>query len=62
MRDDLTHDVSMCSVCQKQKKQHKKYGLLPERKLNINHGNDYVSISLVLTKYKQRNVVTKYQN
>ena len=33
-----------------------------KRKLNINHGNNYVSISLVLTKYEQRNVVTKYQN
>ena len=31
MRDDITRDVSMCSVCQKQKKQHKKYGLLPEK-------------------------------
>ena len=31
MRDHITRDVSMCSVCQKQKKQHKKYGLLPEK-------------------------------
>ena len=31
-----------------------------KRKLNINHGNGYVSISLVLTKYEQKNVVTKY--
>ena len=31
MRDHITHDVSTCSVCQKQKKQHKKYGLLPEK-------------------------------
>ena len=31
MRDDITRDVSTCSVCQKQKKQHKKYGLLPEK-------------------------------
>ena len=27
IRDHITHDVSKCSVCQKQKKQHKKYGL-----------------------------------
>jgi hypothetical protein len=32
MRDHITHDVSICGVCQKQKKQHKKYGLLPEKK------------------------------
>jgi hypothetical protein len=32
MRDHITRDVSICGVCQKQKKQHKKYGLLPEKK------------------------------
>ena len=31
MRDHITRNVSMCSVCQKQKKQCKKYGLLPEK-------------------------------
>ena len=31
MRDHITHNISTCSVCQKQKKQHKKYGLLPEK-------------------------------
>ena len=32
MRDHITRDISTCtSVCQKQKKQHKKYGLLPEK-------------------------------
>ena len=31
MRDQITHDVSTCSACQKQKKQRKKYGLLPEK-------------------------------
>ena len=29
--DQITRDVSTCGVCQKQKKQHKKYGLLPEK-------------------------------
>jgi putative transposase len=32
MRDQITRDVSTCGVCQKQKKQRKKYGLLPEKK------------------------------
>jgi hypothetical protein len=32
MRDHITRDVSICGVCQKQKKQRKKYGLLPEKK------------------------------
>ena len=31
MRDHITRNVSTCSVCQKQKKQHKKNGLLPEK-------------------------------
>ena len=31
MRDDITRDVSTCSVCQKQKKQHKKHRLLLEK-------------------------------
>ena len=31
MRDQITRNVSTCSVCQKQKKQRKKYGLLPEK-------------------------------
>ena len=31
MRDHITHNVSMCGVCQKRKKQHKKYGLLPKK-------------------------------
>jgi len=31
MRDDITKDVSTCDVCQRQKKQRKKYGLLPEK-------------------------------
>ena len=30
-----------------------------KRKLNINHGNGYVSISLVLTKYEQRNKIVE---
>jgi len=32
MRDQITNDVSTCVVCQTQKKQIKKYGLLPEKK------------------------------
>ena len=31
MRDQITRDVSTCSLCQEQKKQCKKYGLLPEK-------------------------------
>ena len=31
MRDHITRDVSSCGVCQRQKKQRKKYGLLPEK-------------------------------
>ena len=30
MRDHITRDMSTCGACQKQKKQHKMYGLLPE--------------------------------
>jgi co-chaperonin GroES (HSP10) len=44
MRDHITRDVSICGVCQKQKKQHKKYGLLPEKKAEFNHGIDCVLI------------------
>ena len=32
MRDHITHNVSTCGVCQKQKLQRKKYGHLPEKK------------------------------
>ena len=31
MRDPIPSNVSTCSVCQKQKKQRKKYGLLLEK-------------------------------
>ena len=62
MRDHITCDVSTYSVCQKQKKQCRKYGLLQKKKLNINHGNDCVLISLVPTKSDQRSMVTIYQN
>jgi len=31
MRDQITRDVTTCAICQKQKKQRKKYGLLPEK-------------------------------
>ena len=31
MRDHITRNVSTCIVCQKEKKQCKKYGLLPEK-------------------------------
>jgi putative transposase len=31
MRDHITRDVSTCGVCQTQKKQRKRYGLLPEK-------------------------------
>jgi hypothetical protein len=33
MRDQLTNDVSTCAICQTQKKQSKKYGLLPEKEV-----------------------------
>jgi hypothetical protein len=31
MRDQIMNDVSACAICQTQKKQSKKYGLLPEK-------------------------------
>ena len=31
MRDQITNDISTCAICQTQKKQSKKYGLLPEK-------------------------------
>jgi hypothetical protein len=31
MRDQITNDVLTCAICQTQKKQSKKYGLLPEK-------------------------------
>jgi hypothetical protein len=31
MREQITNDVLTCTICQTQKKQSKKYGLLPER-------------------------------
>jgi hypothetical protein len=31
MREQITNDVSTCAICQTQKKQSKKYGLLPEK-------------------------------
>ena len=31
-------NVSMCGVCQKQKKQHKKYGLLPQKEAEYKPG------------------------
>jgi hypothetical protein len=35
MRDQITNDISMCAICQTQKKQVKKYGLLPEKKTEV---------------------------
>jgi hypothetical protein len=31
MRDQITNNVLTCTICQTQKKQSKKYGLLPEK-------------------------------
>jgi hypothetical protein len=31
MRDQITRDVTTCAICQKQKRQRRKYGLLPEK-------------------------------
>jgi hypothetical protein len=31
MREQITNKVSTCAICQAQKKQSKKYGLLPEK-------------------------------
>jgi hypothetical protein len=31
MREQKTNDISTCGICQSQKKQSKKYGLLPEK-------------------------------
>jgi len=35
MRDQITNDVLTCAVCQKQKKQVRKYGLLPEKTAEV---------------------------
>jgi len=35
MRDQITSDVLTCAVCQKQKKQVRKYGLLPEKTAEV---------------------------
>ena len=32
MRDHITHSVSTCGVCQKNKRRSKKYGIMPEKK------------------------------
>ena len=32
MRDDITHQVSTCETCQKNKRKYKKYGILPPKK------------------------------
>jgi hypothetical protein len=31
MREQITNDISICAICQTQKNQSKKYGLLPEK-------------------------------
>jgi hypothetical protein len=31
MREQITNNISTCMICQTQKKQSKKYGLLPEK-------------------------------
>jgi hypothetical protein len=31
MREQIMNDISTCTICQTQKKQSKKYGLLPEK-------------------------------
>jgi hypothetical protein len=31
MREQIMNDISTCAICQTQKKQSKKYGLLPEK-------------------------------
>ena len=59
----ILHVMCLHEVCVKNKRSSaKSMDYSWKRKLNINHGNGYVLISLVLIKYKQRNVVTKYQN
>jgi hypothetical protein len=35
MREQITNDVSTCAICQTQKKQSKKYGLLPEKDTEV---------------------------
>jgi hypothetical protein len=35
MRDQITNDISICAICQTQKKQSKKYGLLPEKEAEV---------------------------
>jgi hypothetical protein len=47
MREQITNDVLTCAICQTQKKQSKKYRLLPKKKQRQCHGTDYALISLV---------------
>ena len=46
MRDQITRNVSTCSVCQKQKKQHKKCRLLPEKEAEYKPW-DHLCIDLI---------------
>ena len=61
MRDQITCNVSTCSVCQKQKKQRKKYGLPPEKEAEYNPW-EHLCIALIGPyKIRTKNVATKYQ-
>ena len=54
MRDHITCNVSMCSYVKNKRNSAKSMDYSQKRKLNINHGNGYVLISLVITKYEQK--------
>ena len=60
MRDHITHNMYTCSLCQKQKKQHKKYRLLPEKEA------EYIPWERLCQSHwslqNQIKVVTRYQN
>ncbi len=47
MRDQITKDVSICDICQTQKKQSKKYGLFPEKEAEQVKPWEWLCIDLI---------------
>jgi hypothetical protein len=47
MREQITNNALTCAICQTQKKQSKKYGLLAKKDAEAMPWRDYASISLV---------------
>ena len=41
LRDDIRSHIKICEICQKNKKQNKKYGHLPVKEAETVHGTGY---------------------